>query len=101
MMSFEGETPAWNNIPATGVTSVSEFIEGANTLLLQTDAGPVQISLYKFGARLRLGQPQIVDYGMLIEEPKAMPQAVESVDDLTVITAAGYRLKIAHKPLTF
>ena len=55
MISFEGRAPAWDNIPALSVTAVGDLTEGGKSLLVQTDAGPLQISLYSFGARLRLG----------------------------------------------
>jgi alpha-D-xyloside xylohydrolase len=101
MSSIEGTTPDWDKLQAARVISGSNCLIGANTLLLQTDAGPLSISLHKFGARLRLGIPQLADYGMLIEEPEAMPLSVESADNLTDVSAAGYRLKISHDPLSF
>ena len=101
MISFEGATPAWDNIPALRVTSVGDLVDGANSLLVQTDAGPLQISLYPFGARMRLGERQLADYGMLVEEPEAKPLSVESADGLTVITGTGYTLKMHHSPFSF
>ena len=52
MISFEGVAPDWDKLPATRVISVSEFFKGATSLVLHTDAGPLNISLYRFGARL-------------------------------------------------
>lgn len=101
MISFEGRTPAWDNIPALSVTAVGDLTEGGKSLLVQTDAGPLQISLYSFGARLRLGVRQFGDYGMLVEEPDAMALNVESAADTTVITGAGYRLEMHHNPFSF
>ena len=101
MISFEGPTPAWNHIPALQVTSVDALVDGRDTLLMQTDAGPVEISLYPFGARIRLGQAQQADYAMLVEEPQAATLAVESGDGHTVVSGAGYRLNIGHSPFSF
>ena len=101
MISFEGRAPAWDNIPALSVTAVGDLTEGGKSLLVQTDAGPLQISLYSFGARLRLGVRQFGDYGMLVEEPDAMALNVESAADTTVITGAGYRLEMHHNPFSF
>ena len=101
MISFEGGTPAWDNIPALAVTSVGDLADGAKSLLVQTDAGALEISLYPFGARLRLGERPFGDYGMLEKEPEAVALSAESGTDTTVITGAGYRLKIHHSPFSF
>jgi len=84
MISFKGATPDWNNIPALTVKSVDDLIDGAKTLVMQTEAGPVHISLHSFGARLRFGQRQFGDYGMLVEEPKALPFSVAGTANTTV-----------------
>jgi len=101
MISFEGGAPAWDNIPALMVTAVGDLADNQKSLLVQTDAGPLQVSLHYFGVRLRLGKCQFGDYGMLVEEPDAMPINVESTAEATVITGAGYRLEIHHSPFSF
>ena len=101
MISFEGATPAWNDIPALRITTASHLTDDKKSLLMQTEAGPVEISLHGFGARLRLGKVSATDYGMLVEEPEAVPLSVDSADAVTVITGAGYRLEIGHSPFSF
>lgn len=101
MISFEGGAPAWDKIPALMITAVGDLADNQKSLLVQTDAGPLQVSLHSFGARLRLGECQFGDYGMLVEEPEAMPINVESTAEATVITGAGYRLEIHHSPFSF
>ena len=101
MISFEGATPAWNDIPALRITAASHLTDDKKSLLMQTEAGPVEISLHGFGARLRLGKVSATDYGMLVEEPEAVPLSVDSADAITVITGAGYRLEIGHSPFSF
>ena len=101
MISFEGGAPAWDNIPALAVTAIGDVTEGATSLLVHTDAGPIEISLHQFGARIRLGERQFGDYDMLIQEPKAMPINVASGANSTIITGAGYRLEMHHSPFSF
>ena len=67
MISFEGATPAWNDIPALRITTASHLTDDKKSLLMQTEAGPAEISLHGFGARLRLGKVSATDYGMLVE----------------------------------
>ncbi|MGB2451209.1 MAG: alpha-xylosidase [Porticoccaceae bacterium] len=101
MISFEGPTPAWNHIPALQVTSVEPLVDGQQALLMQTDAGPMTISLYPFGARIRLGRAPQTDYAMLVAEPEAVALSVEPGDGHTVVSGAGYRLTIGHSPFSF
>ena len=101
MISFEGATPDWNNIPALTVISVDDLTDDAKALVMQTEAGPVHISLHSFGARLRFGQRQFGDYDMLMEEPEALPISVASTANTTVITGGGYSLEMHHNPFSF
>ncbi|MDG0971305.1 MAG: alpha-xylosidase [Porticoccaceae bacterium] len=101
MISFKGDTPDWDNIPALEVTAVANLSAGDKCLLVETNAGPMEISLYSFGARLRLGERQFGDYGMLVEEPEAISLEVNSCADRTVIEGAGYRLEMEHRPFSF
>ena len=41
MISFEEATPAWNNIPAVEVTTVSHLAGDKTSLSMETDAGPM------------------------------------------------------------
>jgi alpha-D-xyloside xylohydrolase len=101
MISFEEATPAWNNIPAVEVTTVSHLAGDKTSLSMETDAGPMEISLHSFGARLRFGAPQAADYGMLANEPTAIPLSAEPADNMTVISGADYRLEVKHSPFSF
>ena len=101
MSGFDGGSPPWDNISALTVTAVGNLVDGANSLVLQTEAGPLEISLYQFGARFRFGAPLSAEYGMLVEEPQAESLTVDYRDQLTLINGAGYSLKIHHNPFSF
>ena len=101
MISFERATPDWNNIPALTVIAVNDLTAGAKTLVMQTESGPLHISLHSFGARLRFGHRQFGDYGMLLEEPEALPISVATTANTTSITGGGCSLEIHHKPFSF
>jgi alpha-D-xyloside xylohydrolase len=123
MASFNKAAPSWDNLPALIITATvpDNFVDGADSIRLATDAGPLEISLYSFGARLRFGECQFGDYEMLVAEPQAVPLSVvtgsletesletesletgsvETGSEYTVITGAGYTLTINHKPFSF
>ena len=101
MSGFEGGSPPWDNIPALRVIGIGNPVDGANSLLVETEAGPLEITLYPFGARFRFGAPLSADYGMLIEEPQGEPLSFDCQHEHTVISAAGYTLKIHHNPFSF
>ena len=100
MTHFDSAAPAWNDIPPLEVCGTPKPVE-AGAISIATTQGPLVITLHSFGARLRFGECQFSDYGMLVDEPEAMPLSVTSSDDQTVIEGAGYTLKLHHRPLSF
>ncbi|EGY00713.1 glycoside hydrolase, family 31 [Nitrospirillum viridazoti Y2] len=92
-------SPHWGRIPA--VTVIGKARLAGNTVLLETDAGPVWLTLHAFGARLRTGERAIGGYGLLAAEPAALTPTLEAKDDRTVITAGGLALALDHAPLSF
>ena len=116
MTSFDRAKPSWDNIPALNVTGPMTGTDSADSIGLTTDAGPLQITLYEFGARLRFGECQFADYEMLVKEPQAVPLSAKTIStkaestttdgtdtgsEYTVIKGAGYTLTINHSPFSF
>lgn len=100
MTHFNSATPDWNSIaPLTVCGPVTAL--GTEAVAVTTSAGPLVISLHDFGARLRFGERQFGDYGLLLEEPVAAALSVATTEDQTVIEGAGYCLNLQHKPLAF
>lgn len=100
MTHFEFEAPAWNDIPPLDVLGPAQ-LNDAGILTLTTTQGSVLISLHSVGIRLRFGECQFGDYGMLTGEPEIIKPLVESGDNQTIITGGGYALKLHHQPLSF
>lgn len=111
MVSFNGVSPSWDTIPALTVTAVGQLNDEGNSITLETEVGALEISLYQFGARLRLGKRSDIHYGMLAEEPEAKRLSLKSDNTQithtqknhtqTTISAGEYRLIIYHKPFSF
>ena len=112
MTSFDRAKPSWDNIPALNVIGPMTGTDSADSIGLTTDAGPLQITLYEFGARLRFGECQFADYEMLVKEPQAVPLSAKTIStkaestttdgtdtgsEYTVIKGAGYTLTINHR----
>ncbi|NIB40464.1 alpha-xylosidase [Pseudomaricurvus alkylphenolicus] len=100
MAKFNSASPAWNDIPALKVSG-SISLTAANQVTAYTSEGPLTISLHPFGARLRFGDCQFGEYGMLVEEPTGESLTLDSQDAHTVIKGAGHTLKLCHEPLSF
>ncbi len=100
MTDFNSAAPNWDNIPPLELCGVAELMDDG-LVSIATTAGPLVISLHTFGARLRFGDCQFGDYGMLLEEPAAAELSVQSGDGLTVISSAVYTLRLQHQPLSF
>lgn len=100
MINFYTATPAWNDTPP--VKTLKLLKPGAeNLVVVDTTAGALTVSMHRFGARLRFGEREFGEYGMLLEEPLPEPVSVESADGITVIKGADYTLKLLHDPLAF
>lgn len=100
MVGFISEVPSWNDIPALEVSGEVKPL-AADAVLVTTTAGPLVVSLHSFGARLRFGECQFGDYGMLVAEPETTALSVEYGTGLTIIEGAGYTLTLQHQPLSF
>jgi len=100
MLSFNPAAPQWDDIPALSVTAQAQLTD-RYTFSCATTAGPLTVSLYPFGARLRLGERQFGDYAMLLAEPDAIALSISEGEGETVIEGGGYRLLLRHQPLSF
>ncbi|MGK0499687.1 MAG: alpha-D-xyloside xylohydrolase [Oceanicoccus sp.] len=100
MANFDPAAPDWNEIPPLAVSGVATLV-AVDAVELATTAGPLTISLHDFGARLRFGECEFADYGMLLDEPTAVALSLSSNSEHTVITGAGFSLSLQHKPLSF
>jgi len=100
MVSFNSAAPQWDEIPALSITAQAQLID-CYTLSCTTTAGALTVSLYSFGVRLRLGERQFSDYGMLLSEPEALELTVSRHDDRTIVNGGDYRLLLRHQPLSF
>ena len=110
MTHFSDETPDWHSIPPMEASGRAN-IDNSGCITLATTQGNLSISFHHFGVRLRFGERQFADYNMLIDEadleaPGAnfIPPAelqLDSHDEQTVISGAGYTLTLQHKPLSF
>ncbi|MFT5580271.1 MAG: alpha-D-xyloside xylohydrolase [Paraglaciecola psychrophila] len=100
MINFSPAAPQWDEIPALSVTAQPTLTD-RYTLCLLTTAGPMMVSLYPFGARLRLGECEFGDYGMLQAEPDALALKISESEFETVVEGGDYRLILRHQPLSF
>ena len=100
MTEFNSASPDWNNIPALMVSGPIQLSD-KNTALVPTTEGPLSISMHKFGARLRFGECQFGDYGMLVAEPESAELSIDQATDQTVIEGSGFTLTLQHEPLSF
>ncbi|MDE1150125.1 MAG: glycoside hydrolase family 31 protein [Azospirillaceae bacterium] len=93
------DTPNWGRIPAVAVTAAARLENG--TVVLETNAGPLWLTLHDFGIRLRSGERTIGGYGLLDQEPAALTPALTDEEGRTVITGGGLVLTLEHAPLSF
>jgi len=101
MTPFDILNPAWAAMAPVVVSPGASPQVRDDVLTLETTAGPLTVSLHGEGARVRLGEQRVYDYGMLIAEPTPLAFAVSAIEDATVVEAGDLRLAIGHDPLTF
>lgn len=100
MSHFNSTAPAWNDIPPLDVCSIAVPTQ-TGAVSVATTAGQFVISMHNFGVRLRFGECQFGDYGMLIKEPPAVIPVVTNGENLTIIEGGGHTLTLHHQPLSF
>jgi alpha-D-xyloside xylohydrolase len=100
MSYFDTTAPAWNDIPPLDLRGIAIPTE-TSTVSIETTEGPLIVSLHSFGVRLRFGDRQFGDYGMLAKKPEAITPSVINSDNLTIIEGGGHLLKLHHQPLSF
>ncbi len=100
MVSFNSAAPSWDDFPQLSVCGKVQLL-GQDTASIATTEGSLIISLHSFGARLRFGERDFGEYGMLVDEPVAAAIQVESDDERSLIEGAGYTLTVHHQPLSF
>ncbi len=100
MANFNTNEPDWNNITPLLVSGKVSQV-GTHAVSVETSEGPLTISLHDFGARLRFGQCQFGDYGMLVKEPSCVDLSLESAEGKSVVKGGGYTLTFRHDPFAF
>ena len=99
MTQLDSHTPRWDDIPplqAFGTASAARD----GTVSIDTNQGPLTISLHAFGARLRFGVKTYAEYGMLLQDPAALMPQLQCDENLTVVSTANHTLKLQHNPLS-
>ena len=100
MANFNSTAPDWDQMTPLLVSGDVKRTS-ANTVSVETSEGPLVITLHHFGARLRFGECQFGQYGMLIEEPVGVALSLDSVDGKSVIKGGAYTLTLRHDPFAF
>lgn len=99
MGAFAVESPNWGRMLPVRVTGAAA-VESSGVVVVPTAAGALEVTLYTDGVRLRIGPP-VRDYGILVQEPAALPPAVSASVDETRIGAGDLALTLGHDPLSF
>ena len=99
MSHFDSLAPAWNDISPPEVIGEAKLTD-AGIVSITTSDGPLHISLHRFGARLKFGDCQFGDYGMLLNEPEVEGITLDVGGSCTTIVGAGHTLKVHHLPLS-
>jgi alpha-D-xyloside xylohydrolase len=95
---IDGLSPAWSRLPPVRVTGPATLEQ--RRVRIETSAGPMDVTLYAFGARVRLGPERTFDYGMLVSAPEPLAPTVAQDEAGIAITAGDLTLRIGREPLT-
>ncbi len=74
---------------------------GVGKVSIPTSAGDFTVSLHHFGARMRLGGPRAVDYGLVQSPPAEDVVSVADADDRLVIESAAHKIVLDKASLSF
>ncbi len=92
-------TPNWAQLEAPAITG-SPKRSPKGIITIPTNCGDLIVTLYSFGARLRLGS-SVQEYGLLNNTQHESVLSVSEDGDTLCIESAGYRLEFEKMPLSF
>lgn len=96
--AFDPVSPSWSRLVPSPVTAPARVIDGE--VRCETGLGAIRISVFDFGARIRIGERKN-DYGLLTSRPAAAAPEVTDRDDSVVIEGAGHRFVLEKETLAF
>ena len=99
-MSLLIKAPNWNEIQASTLNSPPTLID-QRKLELDTSDGLLFIELNESGVRLLSEEQGRFDYGLLVNQPKALILNFQKTDSVSSISAGHLRVTIHHSPLSF
>jgi alpha-D-xyloside xylohydrolase len=100
MSTIDTLAPKWNDIPSARLSS-DVALSNMTHAIVNTDAGPITVSLSEMGARLQFGRCEFGDYGILKHQPELASLTIERCEDSTRISGAGHTLVMFHEPFSF
>ncbi|WP_201153174.1 alpha-xylosidase [Rhodothalassium salexigens] len=93
-------SPNWSTVPALHANGPAT-LAADDLAVIPTDAGPLRLSLWADGVRLRLGPDRRDDYGILAEPPAGRPLTLTDTNGASVLESGDLRLTVEHAPLSF
>lgn len=100
MDALRPSNPRWTDIEALRITAPARIGGGNCDVFFMTQAGEIHINFYSFGLRIRAGEA-LRDYGIIIDDPPALPVAAEELEGKTVLNCDAFTAHIYHEPFHF
>lgn len=95
---FNPVSPQWSRHAPSPAIAAPVVEDGV--VRIETQLGPMRISLHEFGARIRFGERQN-DYGLLIANPSPAHAVAQVLGSAIIIEGAGLRLQLDAETLAF
>jgi alpha-D-xyloside xylohydrolase len=92
--------PDWRHVAPLQVTTGARLM-APDRALIETTAGPLNISIYENGIRIDNGARAITGYGMLENEPECLALTVSTGEGGSLIRGGDFELELGHAPLSF
>lgn len=100
MLGFDLSAPQWNQVEQACVSGSASSVAN-NLIVLPTSAGELKVNFYSSAVRLRIGEVNTNDYGMLVDDPISMPAQIREEEGRTFIHSGPWQLNISHQPFAF
>lgn len=92
--------PDWRHVAPLQVTAGAR-LKAPDRALIETSAGPLNISFHASGVRIDNGARAISGYGMLENEPECLALTASIREDSSLIRGGDFELELGHAPLSF
>jgi alpha-D-xyloside xylohydrolase len=94
-------SPNWNTVKQLELIGKASLASSGLEVSIETTEGSLSVTFFDFAVRLKIGQQNLHDYGMLQSLPAQLPCSVEEQNEFMLIRSGEWQLRCQKCPFAF